>query len=302
MAWCAGYTNVHVGDTTTLSSIWQTGAGTIIWQSGRTNLLDRGYILDNCNENANSVGFSLKRWGASIRFSINNGTGTNADAWIQDGDTDATGAPHIFAVSFAGGVCNFFEDGKRLNGIPVNDKGNKKYSTSATSWGALSFGTYSSNPNVQCPTFLSDILIFTNALDDAEIYTRMARLKLNDTNAISSNMNSSVIGNSTGNPITNPPSAGVIQLQWNWSYPPGAFISNQTFVVRHSTNLALPLMQWPVFTNITAGANLSLLVTTQPGQHYFALTALDLSNGSNSPDGSVSQPLLRGAISMQNDH
>ncbi len=290
MAWCAGYTNVHAGDAMALSSIWQTGTGTIIWQAGRTNLSDRGYIMDNCNEKANGVGFSLKRWGTSIRFTINNGTGTNADAWIQNGDADVTGAPHIFAVSFAAeGVCNFFEDGKRLNGILASDSGNKKYSTAATSWGVLSFGTYSSSSNVQCPTFLSDILIFTNALADSEVYARMAQLKLNNTNGI-------------GNPTTNPPPASVLQLQWNWIYPPDASISNLTFAIRHSTNLALPIMQWSVLTNITASANPSLLVTTQPGQHYFAVTAPDLLNGSNSPGGSFSQPMLRGVINMPNNH
>jgi hypothetical protein len=136
------------------------------------------------------------------------------------------------------------------------------------------------------------------------VFSQSTNLYVGQPLSIGSALTTTVYSTGDGGAIKliNSPNAspGIIQLQWNWIYPPGA--SNQTFAVRHSTNLALPVMQWPVFTNILAGANLSLLVTTQPGQHYFALTALDLSNESNSPDGSVSQPLLRGVISTQTDH
>lgn len=177
LTWCTGYTNVHCGDQTALSSIWKTGTGTLIWLAGRTNNPDNCYIIDDAQGNASFTGFTAKRYGASIRISISNGSGTYADYYTSDGDNDITGAPHVIAVSFHGGIATYYEDGQRINGIDVATSGNQSYAASSSSWGQLSVGTYSSSTSTQGPDFMGELLVFTNALPASEVYSWMLKIK-----------------------------------------------------------------------------------------------------------------------------
>ena len=65
-----------------------------------------------------------------------------------------------------------------------------------------------------------------------------------------------------------------------WNYPTNLLSTNLTFVIYHSTNMALPVAQWPVFTNIV-GTNLSIVTAMNSGQDFFIITAQDSTDGSN---------------------
>ena len=97
------------------------------------------------------------------------------------------------------------------------------------------------------------------------------------------------------NSPADPPVARRIHMQWNWSQSPGASSLNQTFVIRYSTTLALPIAQWTVLTNVAA-TNLSIHATVEPGQHYFVVTSPYLPTGSGSLTNDPSLPTLLGDI------
>jgi hypothetical protein len=77
-------------------------------------------------------------------------------------------------------------------------------------------------------------------------------------------------------PSTNPVITNFVLLTWDCpTNQPG---TNLFYRVRHTTNLTLPLAEWPVWTNVT-DTNLGALIQVEPGHHFFSVTV------SNAPDG-----------------
>ena len=57
-----------------------------------------------------------------------------------------------------------------------------------------------------------------------------------------------------------------------WSYDTNELSTNLTFNFYETTNVALPMSQWPMLTNV-AGTNLTVDIDIVPGAHFFVMTA-----------------------------
>jgi hypothetical protein len=57
-----------------------------------------------------------------------------------------------------------------------------------------------------------------------------------------------------------------------WDYPTNALSTNLVFNVRHSTDSAIPVANWPVLTNV-AGTRTSVTVPLAPGHQFFVVSA-----------------------------
>lgn len=70
----------------------------------------------------------------------------------------------------------------------------------------------------------------------------------------------------------------MIRLIWN--YPTNALSTNLTFAILHSSDLTVPITQWPVLTNVV-GTNPSASVSMGSGQDFFIISAQDSTGGTN---------------------
>lgn len=78
-----------------------------------------------------------------------------------------------------------------------------------------------------------------------------------------------------------------VTLAWD-GYPPGELSTNLTFKVYSSTNPAVPLTNWQVFTNVV-GTNTSVVIVMQPEQRFFFVTASNLW-GESTPSNVAGSP------------
>lgn len=57
-----------------------------------------------------------------------------------------------------------------------------------------------------------------------------------------------------------------------WSYPTNELSTNLTFYIYSHTNIAVPLTNWPMLTNVV-GTNLSVTLPINAQQRWFFMTA-----------------------------
>lgn len=229
--WCGSRTNVHFSESNTLASLWQTNEATIIWRAGRTNALDGSLVLDNCYLDYRHHGFSLRQSGSTVRFVQCNGQDTNyASSYMGILDGDTSGTPHVYAVRIRGERMFCYADGNlTANMISTNSNGSKHYSDSPDSSQHLSIGTFGEGTTGQ-PLMISDLVVFTNAISDAEIRHWMLRLKRGWTDE--------------DLPAPEEPERWLLV----WSCPD----STATYQVRSSFDLTVPWQNWEVVTNLPA--------------------------------------------------
>jgi Uncharacterized protein related to plant photosystem II stability/assembly factor len=173
-----GFTNVNFGVSNLLASLWQTNQATVIWRDARTNSSTWSYILDNKHSafGAGQTGFGLYRFGQSIICEVANSTGTAAGNYTLAGDTNYTGEFHVSAIRLNNENMWAWQDGAAVGGFVVTNSGSGLYTNSANSFRHLSVGSFGDASSGQTH-FLSDLIVFTNALSDAEIYAWMSELK-----------------------------------------------------------------------------------------------------------------------------
>jgi hypothetical protein len=70
------------------------------------------------------------------------------------------------------------------------------------------------------------------------------------------------------------------KITLSWNYPADRLSADLTFKIYHSTDLAVPMKDWTVVTNVV-GTSLSAKLPMAPGPHFFTVTAADSSGESD---------------------
>lgn len=84
-----------------------------------------------------------------------------------------------------------------------------------------------------------------------------------------------------------------------WDYPTNELRAELSFKLYTSTNLAVPMTNWLVLTNV-AGTNLAAAVRIEPGEHFFTLTASNFWGESDFSNVASVPPLPKsGAITIR---
>jgi hypothetical protein len=72
-----------------------------------------------------------------------------------------------------------------------------------------------------------------------------------------------------------PPGVMRTNLTLRWDYPANELSTNLTFKIYSTTNLSLPVTNWPVFVTVV-GTNLSHPVPVEDFKRFFSMTASNL--------------------------
>lgn len=96
------------------------------------------------------------------------------------------------------------------------------------------------------------------------------------------------------------PPNGDITLEWN--YPTNLLCTNLWFNIYGTTNLDLPVEQWPFITNVV-GTNLFANLSVVPGANFFVMTASNFWGESSITSNITSTPSLplpmNGCVTIQ---
>jgi len=95
--------------------------------------------------------------------------------------------------------------------------------------------------------------------------------------------------------IAAPPSGKVTLV---WDYPTNEMTTNLWFNLYHSTNITVPLANWPLMTNIVGTTNL-VKIQVVPGEHYFYVTASNWWAESPPSNVAATPPLPRTSSGLQ---